>query len=386
MFNDIIQTIRSLQDIPEGFVPLHEPRFWGNEKKYLCDTIDTTYVSSVGAYVNRFEETMCRVTGSEYAVAVVNGTAAIHMALLTAGVKPGDEVMTQALTFVATSNGIAHANAIPHYVDVDANTLGMSAPALEERLSKIAEVREGVCYNKETSRRISACLPMHTFGLCCHIEDIAAVCNKYNIILLEDAAESLGSYSGELHTGNTGIIGTFSFNGNKTVTCGGGGALITNDENLARLARHLTTTAKIPHKWEFNHDMVGYNYRMPNLNAALACAQFEQLDFFLKKKQELSDAYAAFFETTPYKMLRARSGTRSNYWLCAILLNNREEKENFLQVTNNDGIQTRPVWNLMHHLSMFSQSPRGPLAVSEDIASRLVNIPSSVPLRYAPKN
>jgi perosamine synthetase len=386
MFNEIIRVIREYQDIPAGPVPLHEPRFWGNEKKYLCDTIDTTYVSSVGAYVNRFEEMMCRLTGSHYAVAVVNGTAAIHIALLAAGVQPGHEVITQPLTFVATSNGIVHAGAIPHYVDVDADTLGMSPQALQKRLEEMAELRDGICYNKITGRKISACLPMHTFGLCCRIEDIAALCRQYNIALVEDAAESLGSYNGAVHTGNTGLLGTFSFNGNKTVTCGGGGAIITNNEALAKMVKHITTTAKLPHRWEFNHDQVGYNYRMPNLNAALACAQLEQLDFFLEKKRILAAQYQQYFAGTPYKMLSAPAGTVSNYWLCALLLNSPEEKELFLQATNDAQVQTRPVWTLMHHLPMFKDCPKGDVSNAGFIAARLVNIPSSVPLRYAPKN
>jgi perosamine synthetase len=386
MFSEIIDAIRQCQDIPAGMVPLHEPRFWGNEKKYLCDTIDTTYVSTVGAYVNRFEEMMCRITGSRYAVAVVNGTAAIHIALLVAGVQPGHEVLTQPLTFIATSNGIVHAGAIPHYVDVDADTLGMSPEALRLRLHEVAEIKDGICYNKITGNKITACLPMHTFGLCCRITEIAAVCKEYNIVLIEDAAESLGSYNGTVHTGNTGLLGTFSFNGNKTVTSGGGGAIITNDEATAKLAKHITTTAKVPHRWEFNHDRVGYNYRMPNLNAALACAQLEQLPFFLEKKQLLAQQYLQYFAGTPYKMMAALPGTTSNYWLCALLLSSREEKEAFLLATNDAQIQTRPVWTLMHHLQMFKDCPRGDVKNAELMASRLVNIPSSVPLRYAPQN
>lgn len=386
MFNSIIDKIRELQGIPEGFVPLHEPRFWGNEKKYLNDTIDTTYVSSVGAYVNKFEEMMCALTGARYAVAIVNGTAALHMAMIVAGVKTGDEVITQPLTFIATSNGIAHAGAIPHYVDVDADTLGMSPFALEQRLQEIAEIKDNTCYNKITGRRIAACLPMHTFGFCCRIREIADICSQYHIPLVEDAAESLGSYIGDMHTGLVGIMGTFSFNGNKTVTCGGGGAIVTNDERLAKLAKHITTTAKVPHRWEFDHDMTGYNYRLPNLNAALACAQLEQLDFFLGKKKELAQQYKTYFDTTPYKIVQPLDGTTANFWLNAILLNNKEEKESFLLATNDAGIQTRPVWKLMHHLPMYAHCPAGPLEQSEYLADRIVNIPSSVPITHAHKN
>ncbi|HYD20619.1 MAG TPA: LegC family aminotransferase, partial [Flavipsychrobacter sp.] len=281
MYKEVLGFIRKVFGEAEEFIPLHAPYFGGNEKKYVADTIDSTFVSSVGAYVNRFEEMMCEITGAKYAIATSNGTIALHLALVTAGVKHGDEVITQPLTFVATANAISHANGTPVFVDVDRDTMGMSPAALRSFLEQHAEKKSGVAINRNTGKKIAACVPMHTFGFPCRIDEIAAVCSEWNIALIEDAAESLGSsYKGQ-HTGTFGLMGTFSFNGNKTVTCGGGGALVTNDKELAEKAKHLSTTAKVPHPYEFVHDSVGYNYRMPNLNAALACAQLEQLQEIL---------------------------------------------------------------------------------------------------------
>jgi len=274
MFEPVIKYIREVFNAPEGFVPLHAPYFGGNEKKYLADTIDSTFVSSVGAYVNRFEEMMAEITGAKYAVATTNGTVALQLSLVVAGVQAGDEVITQPLTFVATANAIAHCNATPVFVDVDRDTMGMSPEALEQFLQENATIKDGHSYNKSSGKRIAACIPMHTFGFPARIDKLVEICERWHIALVEDAAESLGSYYNGRHTGTFGLLGTFSFNGNKTVTCGGGGAIVTNDEALAKRAKHISTTAKIPHPWEFVHDEVGYNFRLPNLNAALACAQF----------------------------------------------------------------------------------------------------------------
>ena len=283
-FKDLVHFVK--QKFPnQDFIPLHAPVFIGNEKKYVLDAIDSTFVSSVGAYVNRFEEMMVDITGAKYAVATVNGTSALHMALILANVQAQDEVLSQALTFVATANSISYIGAKLVFIDVDKDTLGMSPKSLQYFLEAHAEKRsDGITYNKQSGRKISACVPMHTFGLPCRIDEIARICKEWNIFLVEDAAESLGSYYQNKHTGVFGKIGVFSFNGNKTVTCGGGGALITNDEIIAKRAKHLTTQAKVPHKWEFVHDEIGYNYRMPNLNAALACAQLEQLKLFVENK------------------------------------------------------------------------------------------------------
>ena len=284
MYESLIKHIRHLFNTPTEFIPLHEPRFIGNEKKYVMDAIDSTFVSSVGKYVDQFEEMMCEITGAKYAIAIVNGTNAIHLSMVLAGVEPGDEVITQSLTFIATANAISYCQATSHFVDVDKETMGLSPTLLDAHLQEISEMRNGECFNKNTNKRIKACVPMHTFGLPLYIDGLVKVCDKYNITLIEDAAESLGSYYKGQHTGTFGKLGTFSFNGNKTVTSGGGGAIITDDEELAKRAKYLSTQAKIPHKWEYKHDAIGYNYRMPNLNAALACAQLEQLDFYIKNK------------------------------------------------------------------------------------------------------
>ena len=378
MYSEIIDFIRETFHTPEGFIPLHEPRFTGNEKKYVLDTIDSTFVSSVGAYVNRFEDMITEITGAKHAIAVVNGTCALHMAILLAGVKPDDEVITQPLTFAATVNAIKHAYGIPHFVDVDGDTMGMSPEALERRLSTIAVRREGVCYNKETGRRIAACIPMHTFGLPLRIDEIGVICEKYNIPLIEDAAESLGSFYKGKHTGTFGLLGTLSFNGNKTVTCGGGGAIFTDDGELAKKAKHLTTTAKVPHPWAFVHDEVGYNYRMPNLNAALACAQLEQLGAFVENKRELAVAYADFFRGKGISFVKEIEGARSNYWLMTILLQDRTQRDDFLAYSNENKVMTRPAWQLMNTLPMYNDCPAGDLSMAQRLADRIVNIQSSV--------
>ncbi len=379
-FNNIISFIKE-QFPSQDFIPLHKPYFAGNERKYLLDTIDTTFVSSVGAYVNTFEEMMCQLTGAQYAIAMVNGTNALHLALLLADVHANDEVLSQSMTFIATCNAISYIGARPVFIDIDRDTLGMSPEALRNFLKTYTEFREdGYSYNFKTGMRVKACVPMHTFGLPCRIDEISAICREFNIALIEDAAESIGSTYKNKSTGTFGLVGTFSFNGNKTITSGGGGALITNHELLAKKAKHLTTQAKLPHPWNFVHDEVGYNYRMPNLNAALACAQLEQLGIFIKNKRELAEIYFNFFTKKGLPCMKEIEGAHSNYWLNAILFNNRLQKENFLKFANERGVMARPAWELMHRLPMFQNCIRDNQENSEWVADRIVNIPSSVRL------
>lgn len=378
VFEEIVSVIKDA--FPEQkFIPLHAPIFHGNERKYLMDAIDSTYVSSVGAYVNKFEEMMCDITGASHAVAIVNGTNALHLALILAGVSRSDEVLTQSLTFIATCNAISYLSATPVFIDVDKDTIGLSPTSLSEFLKKNAKKGEdGLCYNTQSGRRIKACVPMHTFGLPCRVDEIAQICDQWNITLIEDAAESLGSYYQGRHTGTFGQMGTFSFNGNKTVTCGGGGAIVTNDEKLARRAKHLSTQAKVPHAWEFVHDEIGFNYRMPNLNAALACAQLEQLNSFVSNKRDLARQYQQKFEQLKITALKEITGAKSNCWLNGFFLENRNQRNHFLKYSNENGVMTRPVWELMHRLPMFSSNDNPSLPNSEWVADRLVNIPSSV--------
>ncbi|MDA9066879.1 LegC family aminotransferase [Flavobacteriales bacterium] len=379
MYESLIKHIRHLFNTPTEFIPLHEPRFIGNEKKYVMDAIDSTFVSSVGKYVDQFEEMMCEITGAKYAIAIVNGTNALHLSMVLAGVEPGDEVITQSLTFIATANAISYCQATSHFVDVDKETMGLSPTLLDAHLQEISEMRNGECFNKNTNKRIKACVPMHTFGLPLYIDGLVKVCDKYNITLIEDAAESLGSYYKGQHTGTFGKLGTFSFNGNKTVTSGGGGVIITDDEELAKRAKYLSTQAKIPHKWEYKHDAIGYNYRMPNLNAALACAQLEQLDFYIKNKRELNDNYAQFLVGNgDVKLVQEVKNAKSNYWLNAVILKDKSERDNFLEELNSKGVMTRPIWALMNHLEMFKDCPKSDLSNSEWLEDRVVNIPSSV--------
>ena len=379
MFDEILSFIRSVQHQPEGFIALHEPRFGGNEKLYLEECIDSTYVSSVGKFVGQFEDMMKQLTGAKVCVATANGSLALHMALKLAGVKPGDLVITQPLTFVATCNAIAYTGAEPVFVDVDPGTLGLSAGALEDFLKdKTTQGVDKQRFYKDSGRRISACLPMHTFGHPCQIDRIAEICKRYNIPLVEDAAESVGSLYRGKHTGTFGMFGTFSFNGNKTVTCGGGGAIVTDDEHAGRMAKHLTTQAKVPHPWEFVHDEVGYNYRLPNLNAALACAQLEQLEDFVNDKRALASEYKTFFESKGLDFVSEPEGARSNYWLNAILLPDRSTRNAFLEYSNARQIMTRPAWTLMTDLPMFKHCIAANIDQARNIESRLVNIPSSV--------
>jgi perosamine synthetase len=376
-FSTIISFIKS--KFPnQDFISLHEPQFQGNEKKYLNDAIDSTFVSSVGAYVNKFEVMMCEITGAKYAVATVNGTSALHLGLLVAGVKATDEVITQSLTFIATANAISYIGAKSVFIDVDKDTMGMSPGALENYLSEFATIKNGDAYSKVSGNRIKACVPMHTYGFPCRTKEIASICKKWNIALVEDTAESIGSYKNGIHTGLDGLVGAFSFNGNKTVTCGGGGALITNDEEIAKLAKHLSTQAKIPHRWEFRHDSIGYNYRMPNLNAALACAQLEQLPKYLKSKRKLAKEYEVFFKELGISFVTEPEGTKASYWLNCLLFKTREERDEFLEFSNGNGVMARPAWELMHTLEMFKDSHKGDMKNSEWIVERLVNIPSSV--------
>lgn len=377
MYNDTIQFIRGVFKEPEAFVPLHAPYFGGNEKKYLLDTIDSTFVSSVGAYVNRFEEMMTEITGAKYAIATTNGTTALHLALIVAGVQRDEEVITQPLTFVATANAITHAQGIPVFVDVDKDTMGLSPKGLEDFLAVNAAIKDGICFNKTTGRRIAACVPMHTFGFPCRIDEIAAICDRYHIALVEDAAESLGTYYKGRHTGNFGLVAAFSYNGNKTVTCGGGGAIITNNEKLAQYAKHLSTTAKIPHPYEFVHDEVGYNYRMPNLNAAVACAQLEQLPTILDNKRELAGIYKSHFADTDIQFVIEAVDGKANYWLNTIILKDLSARDAFLQATNDSKVMTRPIWKLMNKLPMYQHSQCGPLDNALWLEDRVVNIPSS---------
>jgi perosamine synthetase len=369
--------IRELYQTPEGFIPLHAPHFGGNEKKYLAETIDSTFVSSVGPFVDRFEEMMREYTGAKYAVAVVNGTAALHMGLLLAGVQQDDLVITQALSFIATCNAISYIGAEPYFIDVDKSRLGMSADALEHFLHDVKLI-SGEAIHIPSGRKVSACVPMHTFGMPTEIDRIVEMCSTFNIPVVEDAAESLGSLYKGKHTGTFGKMGTYSFNGNKTITCGGGGIIVTDDEAIGKMAKHLTTQAKVPHRWAFVHDHIGYNYRCPNLNSALACAQMEQLDKFITNKRETSERYRAFFEGSNFQFVSEPENSTSNYWLNALLLESRDAREQFLQVTNDEKIMTRPVWELMHKLEMFKHCMHDGLTNSIDIESRLVNIPSSV--------
>jgi aminotransferase in exopolysaccharide biosynthesis len=366
----------------DEFIPLHAPCFNGNEKNYLTDTIDTTFVSSVGAYVDRFEDMMSQITSAKKSIAVVNGTAGIQVALRLAGVKAGDEVLTQALTFIATANAIAYLSAHPVFLDVDLDTMGLSPKAVEEFLEEFGELREHGCYNKKTGNRISACVPMHTFGFPVHLDELLAVCDKWNIPVVEDAAESLGSFYKGRHTGSFGKLAAFSFNGNKVVTCGGGGAIVTNDVELGAKAKHLTTTAKVPHPYEYVHDEMGYNFRMPNVNAALACAQLEQLDGFLDNKRNLALQYESYFGEHGIKFRTETEDTKANYWLMCVELENREERDLFLKSTNDSKVMTRPIWQLMHRLPMYSYCQKDHQKNALFLEERIVNIPSSVRKNY----
>lgn len=378
MNKEIIDFVRNQFNEPEKFIPLHIPTFRGNEKKYLEECINSTYVSSVGAFVDSFEERMSKITQTKKSIATVNGTAALEVALRLAGVKKEEEVITQALTFVATANAIIYNNAIPVFLDVDLDTMGLSPNAVEIFLEEYGEIREGGCYNKKTGRRIAACMPMHTFGFPVHLDELIAVCEKWSIPIVEDAAESIGSLYKGKPTGSFGLVGAFSFNGNKVVTSGGGGSIVSNNEELASYGKHLTTTAKEPHAFEYVHNELGYNYRMPNINAALACAQLESLDNYLKNKRELANAYAEFFELQGIKFRKETPNTKANYWLMAVELENKEDRDAFLKITNGASVMTRPIWQLMYRLPMYQDCLRDAQKNAIFLEERIVNIPSSV--------
>ena len=377
MYQDTISFIRQLYKTDQ-FISLHAPRFIGNEKQYLNECIDSTFVSSVGKYVDQFEEMIAAYTGAKYAVATVNGTSALHIALLLSGVKADDEVITQPLTFIATCNAINYCNASPIFVDVDKETMGLSPDSLKAFLNKNCIIRDGECINKVSGKVIRACVPMHTFGHPCRIDEIQNICEQYNIALVEDSAESLGSYYKGRHTGTFSRLSAFSFNGNKIITSGGGGCIITDNEQLACRAKHITTTAKVPHKWEYMHDEIGFNYRMPNLNAALLVAQLEKLDYFIDSKRELTEIYKQHFLSSGASLYTEPDGARSNYWLQAVILSDVEERNLFLSETNTNGVMTRPIWKLMNKLEMFSGCQCGSLVNAAWLEDRVVNIPSSV--------
>lgn len=380
---DIVTRIKSCLPEEHKIIGLHEPQFSGNEWTYVKECLDTGWVSSVGKFVDQFEEQLAEYTGVKKAVAVVNGTAALHISLKLVGVEPNDEVLSPALTFIATTNAITYCGAVPHFVDNEWKTLGMDPNKLSAYLAQVVEVRDGECFNKKTQRRIKAVAPMHTFGHPVDVEPLLKVCQRYHLELVEDAAESLGSFYKGRHTGQWGKVAALSFNGNKVVTTGGGGAILTNDLELGKLAKHITTTAKLPHKWAFLHDQIGYNYRMPNLNAALGCAQLEQLSSFLDNKRRLAAKYIEMFADSPdAQVFVEQPNVMSNYWLNAILLDSElaSQRDELLQLLHDEGILARPAWTLMHKLPMYQDCPRMNLETAEDIEARLINLPSSVNL------
>ena len=378
LVNEVITAIRNV--VGSSQVALHEPSFDGNEWIYLKECLESSYVSSVGKFVDQFEDDLANYTGSKYAISVVNGTAALQIALKLAGVQPNDEVLIPALTFVATANAVAYCNAIPHFVDSEERTLGIDSLKLRKYLEDNSSQHSGTCVNNLTGRVIRALVPMHTFGHPSDIEGLLSIARDFNLVLVEDAAESLGSYYNGQHTGTFGLFGTLSFNGNKTITTGGGGAILTNSESLARHAKHLTTTAKLPHPWEFRHDEIGYNYRMPNINAALGCAQLEQLPAKLAAKRELFSRYhAAFASIKGVTLFNEPQNCQSNYWLQVLLLdeNISENRNQILESTNKVGIMTRPVWVLLNELTPFRDLPSMDLSGARSLAGRIINIPSS---------
>lgn len=379
--HQIIASLRTV--LGEGAHALHEPRFQGNEQHYVRECIDSTFVSSVGKYVDRFERDLADFTGTGRAVAVVNGTAALQVALQLAGVEEDDEVLVPALTFVATANATHYLGAIPHFVDSSHETLGLDPVALKDWLKHVSEPTPNGARNRQTCRRIRAIVPMHTFGHPCDIEGLLALAHDYKLQLVEDASESLGSSYRGRHTGTFGLLGTLSFNGNKVITTGGGGAILTNDERLADYAKHLTTTAKKPHRWEYMHDEVGFNFRMPNLNAALGCAQLEQLPDFLASKRRLTEKYLhAFTDLPQMRLMTEPEHCQSNYWLQTLILDEAiaDQRDAILEATNDAGLMTRPAWTLLHRLPAYQQCPRAPLPVAESLARRVINIPSSTGL------
>jgi len=380
MYKNVINFIQEYYQ-REDFIPLHEPRFFGNEKKYLNEAIDSTYVSSVGKYVTQFEEMIANFVGSKYAIATSNGTSALHIALKLVGVDADSEVITQPLTFIATANAISYCNAKPIFLDVDIDTLGLSAIKLKEFLKENTYINEdGECINRKTDKVIKACVPMHTFGHPCKIDEIVSICDSYNIAVVEDSAESLGSYYKGKHTGSFGKVGIFSFNGNKIITTGGGGMIVTDDEELAKRAKHITTTAKVPHPYEYIHDEIGYNYRLTNLSASLGVAQMENLELFIRKQRELADKYKEFFKDLDLDFITEPKDSKSNYWLNGVILKDIETRDKFLKYTNDNGVMTRSIWRLMNKLEMFKDAQCGDLSNALWLEDRVVNISSSIVL------
>jgi perosamine synthetase len=378
----VVSRIRSVLN-QDKQVPLHEPLFKGNEWKYVKNCLDEGWVSSVGKYVDQFEEKLVQYTGVNYAIAVVNGTAALHLCLKLAGIELGDEVLLPALTFVATVNAVSYCGGIPHFIDSDAKILGIDPIKLYDYLKEVAVMKNGVCYNKQSNRPIKSVIAMHTFGHPVDLDPLLALCEKYHLVLIEDAAESLGTYYKKKHTGNWGKLSALSFNGNKIITTGGGGAILTNDQRLAKLAKHISTTAKLPHRWAFFHDQVGYNYRLPNINAAIGCAQLEQIDQFIFKKRMLAEKYHhAFQNVEGVTIFTEPDFARSNYWLNVLLLdeNYAHERDPLLKASHEQGILTRPAWVLMNKLPMFKDCPRMDLSIAEGLERRIINIPSSAKL------
>jgi perosamine synthetase len=377
---NVLGAVRSVLGTPNEMIPLHEPEFAGNEWQYVKECIDTGWVSSVGSYVDRIEADLAAFTGVAHAVATANGTAALHICALLAGVVPGDEVLVPTLTFIATANAVSYSGATPHFIDSEERTLGVDANRLQSHLERIAEVIDGQCINRRTGAVIRALVVMHAFGHPADLDALAALCERWNIVLIEDAAESLGSFYRGRHTGNIGRVAALSFNGNKVMTTGGGGAVLTNDAGLARRAKHLTTTARVPHRWNFVHDEIGYNYRLPNLNAALGCAQLERVPGMIERKRVLAGRYAAAFAGVPgMRFLEEPEGCRSNYWLNTIVLDPADagEHEAVLETLNNSNYMSRPLWTLMHRLPMYANAPRADVSVAEGLASRVINLPSS---------
>ncbi len=375
-FEAIIRGIRKSFNTKE-FIPLHVPQFWGKEKENLLDTIDSTFVSSVGAFVNKVEEQMTDLTKTAKAAAVVNGTAGLQVSLRIAGVNPGDEVLTQALTFVATANSIAYNHASPVFIDVDKDTMGLSPIALKNFLEEFGDLREEGCFNKKTNKRIAACMPMHTFGFMCRIDEIVAICDDWEIPVVEDAAEALGSSYKGISAGKFGQTGVFSFNGNKIITAGGGGVIVSREPEFAEKAKYLTTTAKVPHKWEYVHQEMGYNFRMPNLNAALLSAQLDNFDHYKSSKAELYLEYKALFEGSNVELVSIPKDTNWNYWLMSACFEDKKERDVFLEKSNESGIMTRPIWQLMYRLPMYENCQKDEQLNAEFLEQRIVNMPSS---------
>ncbi|WP_312504889.1 LegC family aminotransferase [Lysinibacillus sp.] len=373
---ELVESIKQLYG--KDFVALHEPTFNEKEVEYVTDCVKTGWVSSVGSYVTRFEESLAKFVGVKRAVAVVNGTAALHIALKVAGVEANDEVLMPSLTFIATANAVSYLQAIPHFIDVNMETLGVNPMELETYLEEVAELRQGELYNKQTNRRIKALVPMHTFGHPCMMDELVVLCDKYKLVLVEDAAESLGSFYKGKHTGTFGKVSAMSFNGNKIVTTGGGGAILTDDETLADNVKHLTTTAKVPHRWEFIHDEIGFNYRMPNINAALGCAQLDKMQEFITRKRNLVRSYEKMFENIEgVQLFKEPAYTQSNYWLQTVLLDESYNRDEVLDFFNKQGVMSRPIWTPMHELKMFQQCPKMDLLVTEKLKKNIINIPST---------